>query len=94
MGGEVVIPVFVAFLGIATLTFLSLCVVFGAARPYTVPTLVFSSAGSIISAFMHTETPGGPTSFSWLAFLNTFFYLGCVFGVFALSIRALRERHT
>jgi hypothetical protein len=94
MGPEGIIPVFWAFLGILTFAFLALCICFGAAQPYTVPTLVFSSLGSAAVAVMHADTPHGPTSFSWLTCLGTFFFVGCALGIFALSIRALRERHT
>ena len=90
MGGEI-IGVLWAIPGSLVLAFLLLCVVANAARPYTIPTLVFSVVGSAIAAACRNAPSQGTVAFYSNVFLGTFFFVGTVLRLFALSIRWLRE---
>jgi hypothetical protein len=91
MGGEIIIPLFVGFLGILLLSYLLLCVAIGVARAYTIPTLAFSLVSSVISAWLSHRSEDSPSIYL-LAFTNGLFYFGVIFGLFAGSVRLLRER--
>ena len=78
--------------GSLVFVFLLICVVIGAARPYTLPTLIVSVLLSAVLAANCTPPLEHIVAFYSNVFLGTFFVVGTGLGLIALFIRALGRR--
>jgi hypothetical protein len=91
MGIEIV-GILWAIPGSLVLVFLVICVLIGAARRYTVPTLIASALVSAAVAANRTPPSEHLFAFYTSVFLGTFFFVGTTLGLIALLIRAVARR--